>query len=61
MLMDDSLDDCHLRIDDAARCSTDGDIIGDHDKFDVQYGTLAYPSNRNPSTVLVISIQVGLS
>ena len=58
--MDDSLDHCHLRIDDAAHCSTDGDIIGEHNKFDVQYGTLAYSSNRDSSTVLVISIQAGL-
>ena len=58
--MDDSPDNCQLGVDDATGCSTNGDIIGQHDKLDVEHGTLPYSADRDTRTILVIPIQTGL-
>jgi len=58
--MDDPLLNCRLRINDATRCSTNGYIIGKHNKFDVQHGTLPNSTDRDTCTILVIPIQARL-
>ena len=58
--VNDFIDHCHLRVNDAARRSADGDIIGKHDEFDVENGALPYPTNRDARTVLIIPIQARL-
>jgi hypothetical protein len=36
---------CHLSIHDATCCRTNIDIIGEHNKFDVQHRALAHAAN----------------
>lgn len=46
-----------LRIDDTACCSSDGDIIAQHDKLDVQHAAPPYAPNVDPSPILVVPVE----
>ena len=56
----ETLEHCVLRIDDTARRRTDGDIVGQDNKLDVQNGAGAYPPDVYPRAILEVPVQARL-